>query len=77
MKLNSNDKVEIDLIPKKFLGFYDFYILTYNINKQNVKEIDKQRKEEKTIKETIKKTKDNIDNELDLSYLDNVDIDNI
>lgn len=75
-KLKKNDKVEIDLIPKKFLGFYDYYILTYTINKEDISNLKKTNEDQKT-KETIKKVKDNIDNELDLSYLDNVDIDNI
>lgn len=79
-QIKKNDKVEIDLIPKKFLGFYDYYILTYTINKEDISKLKKEKntnEAEKTIQHTIKKVKDNIDNELDLSYLDNVDIDNI
>jgi hypothetical protein len=71
-EISNKEKIEIELTPKKFLHIYDYYILTYTINKNSVV-----KKEETKEKETIKKVKDNIDNELDLGYLDSVDIDSI
>lgn len=70
--ISNKEKLEIELTPKKFLHIYDYYILTYTINKNSVV-----KKEETKEKETIKKVKDNLDNELDLGYLDSVDIDSI
>ncbi len=73
LTLGEKDKINIELSPRKFLGFYDYYLLTYSINNQNQ---NKQQIEE--IKGEIMEKIDNSQiNELellDLETLEKLDI---
>ena len=67
LTLEPKDKIDIHISPKTFLSVYDYYLLTYTINKVKIKDIQAELVLE--VKERVEDLIENIED--NLSYLDN------
>lgn len=71
LTLEPKDKIDIHITPKALLGIYDYYLLTYTINKVKIKDIqvDVVSEVRERVEEIIENIEDNLED--NLSYLDN------
>lgn len=73
LELDKKDKIDIELTPKKFLWFYDYYLMTYSINnqKQNILQAEDTKRANLEKKDNSKNTNLEV---LDLETLDKLGI---
>lgn len=77
IELDKKDKIDIHLTPKKLFLIYDYYKLTYTINRTKINDLKTSNVEQEVLKEVIEEVRNEPSNNLELDYLDNIDIENI